>query len=250
MYKWIFAIIGYLIGKLWGAWIGFVIGSMLDSSREDSQNDQNDDNRRSQSRDQFVKALLELAAHVISADGKIMHSEMEVVRTFLRNSFGESLMHKYNKVLLGIFEQRKDETYTVSRNRVQNYCYSLSSIMPEEQRLQLVAFLCEIAKADGGVQESEIGALRDIVSALQLNVALLDQLLNLGGTSIDEAYRVLGITKDASDDEVKKAYRRMALKYHPDKVAALGPDIQEAAKKQFQQINEAKEIIYKARRIT
>ena len=72
-------------------------------------------------------------------------------------------------------------------------------------------------------------------------------MLNLGGDTLEEAYKVLGVSPDASDAEVKKAYRRLALEHHPDKVAALGEDIRRAAEKKFQEINAAKDKIWKAR---
>jgi DnaJ like chaperone protein len=72
-------------------------------------------------------------------------------------------------------------------------------------------------------------------------------LLNLKSNSLEDAYKVLGISPDATDDEVRKAYRSMALKHHPDKVATLGEDVRKAAEKKFQQINDAKERIFKAR---
>ena len=58
---------------------------------------------------------------------------------------------------------------------------------------------------------------------------------------------MLGITEDATDDEVRKAYRQMAIKHHPDRVATLGDDVKAAATKKFQDINNAKELIFKAR---
>ena len=64
---------------------------------------------------------------------------------------------------------------------------------------------------------------------------------------LNEAYKVLGIEPTATDDEVRKAYRQMALKHHPDRVAALGEDVRKAAERKFQEINEAKERIYNAR---
>ena len=72
-------------------------------------------------------------------------------------------------------------------------------------------------------------------------------MLNLGGNTLEEAYKVLEIEPTATDDEVKKAYKKLALKHHPDRVATLGEDIKLAAEKKFQQINNAKDIIYKAR---
>ena len=64
---------------------------------------------------------------------------------------------------------------------------------------------------------------------------------------MEDAYKVLGIPSTATDDEVRRAYRKMALQYHPDRVATLGNDVKEAAKRKFQEINDAKERIYKAR---
>ena len=62
-----------------------------------------------------------------------------------------------------------------------------------------------------------------------------------------EAYRTLEISESASDDEVRQAYRRLALKYHPDRIASQGETARQAAERAFQQINQAKERIFKAR---
>lgn len=95
--------------------------------------------------------------------------------------------------------------------------------------------------------EVEITALRTVAVSLRLDANVVEQMLHLGGQSIDDAYAVLGLTKDATDDEIRKAYRKMAMQYHPDRVATLGDDVKAAATKKFQEINEAKERIYKAR---
>ena len=89
--------------------------------------------------------------------------------------------------------------------------------------------------------------MKSVASYLSLSEDIVNRMLSLGGTSLDDAYAVLGISKDATDDEVRKAYRRMAIEHHPDKVAALGDDIKAAATKKFQEINNAKERIFAAR---
>ena len=85
--------------------------------------------------------------------------------------------------------------------------------------------------------------------AMALSAQEVESMLNLGGKTLDEAYKVLEIEPTATDDEVKKAYRKMALKHHPDRVATLGEDVKKAAEEKFQQINNAKEMIFKARGI-
>jgi DnaJ like chaperone protein len=121
--------------------------------------------------------------------------------------------------------------------------------MDYSQRLQLVSFLVTIAQADGSVVQAEIQALRDVAASLGISAADVESMLNLrsGKNDLEAAYKVLGISPSATDDEVKAAYRQMALKHHPDRVAKLGEDVRKAAEKKFQEINDAKDKIYKAR---
>jgi DnaJ like chaperone protein len=104
-----------------------------------------------------------------------------------------------------------------------------------------------IAQADGSVPQSEVTALKECASWMGLSTNEVDQMLHLQGDSLEDAYKVLGLTPQATDDEVKRAYRRLALQHHPDKVAALGEDVRKAAEKKFQEINAAKDRIFKAR---
>ena len=89
--------------------------------------------------------------------------------------------------------------------------------------------------------------MKECAQWLQMSTDEIDSMLGMGKDDLASAYRVLGITPDASDDEVKKAYRRLALEHHPDKVSALGEDIRKAAEKKFQEINAAKDKIFKER---
>lgn len=205
-------------------------------------------------RNSFMFSLLVLSSYIINADGKIMHSEMEMVRRFLRQNFGEAAKQQGEEILLKLFEQQKQMGMQQYRSVIQDSCHQIRSNMMYEQRLQLLNFLVMIAQADGVVNSQEIQALKEMAIHMGLSAEDVDQMLNLesGASStgsLDDAYRVLGISPDASNDEVKAAYRKMALKHHPDKVAALGEDVRRAAEKKFQEINDAKDRIYKARGI-
>jgi hypothetical protein len=105
----------------------------------------------------------------------------------------------------------------------------------------------QIARSDGNVCAAEIDALKEVAQSMQLSAKEVESMLNLSGNSLEEAYKVLEVEPTATDDEVRAAYRRLALKHHPDRVATLGEDIRKAAEEKFQSINNAKERIYKAR---
>jgi len=266
--KWIGAFLGYVNGGTLGAIAGFILGTVFDTFTGKSSDTSSEGNaysaygnttaedilnrtRQSQQGDRngFLFSLMVLSAHIIQADGKIMHSEMELVRNFLRANFGETAVEQGNNILLRLFDYRKQHGEQSWKQQIGEACRQMRMAMPEEHRLQLVAFLADIAKADGNTAESEIRELRNVAYNLGLNPQVIDQMLSLGGQSLNDAYKVLGLTKDATDDEVRKAYRKLALQYHPDRVATLGEDVKEAAKKKFQELNDAKDRIYKARNL-
>ena len=185
-----------------------------------------------------------------AADGKITHSEMEFVRRFLRTNFGEDAVAEGEQILLNLFEQRKRMEATnpyAFQNTIRECGAQIAANMSYEERLQLLSFLAQIARSDGNVCAAEIDALKEVAQSMQLSAKEVESMLNLSGNSLEEAYKVLEVEPTATDDEVRAAYRRLALKHHPDRVATLGEDIRKAAEEKFQSINNAKERIYKAR---
>lgn len=268
--KWIGGFLGFMVGGPLGALAGLALGSLFDhgldevnrggqDNREyaDDNNGQQGYNSRQSyegQRNSFMFSLLVLSSYIINADGKIMHSEMEVVRRFLRQNFGEAAKQQGEQILLKLFEQQKRIGMAEYRTVIQDSCHQIRSNMMYEQRLQLLNFLVIIAQADDVVSTEEITALKEIAIHMGLSEEDVIQMLNLRSgssstSSLDDAYKVLGISPTATNDEVKATYRKMALKHHPDKVAALGEDVRRAAEKKFQEINDAKERIYKARGI-
>ena len=257
------AILGYYFTRsIWGAFAGYFIASLFTRSNEaestaraytssydttGTRGDTYTSGSQTTARDNFLYSLMALSAHIIQADGRIMHSEMEFVRQFLRTNFDETTVTKCNDLLLRFFDYKKRNGQTAWERQILTSCYTLAQSMPDEFRQQLIAYLCQIAKADGRVDEKEIEALHLIARNLHLDETIIEQTLNLGGTPLDQAYKVLGITPDATDDEVRRAYKRMAQKHHPDLVSNLGDDVRRAAEQKFQEIGNAKDLIYQAR---
>lgn len=264
--KWIGAALGWIMsgGSILGALAGLCIGTLVsDAIAGEKSGKTNADNGNfdpqfayEEKRNSFLFSLLVLSSHIIRADGKVMHSEMEYVRNFLRQNFGEQSVAQGEEILLKLFDIQKQQGYSQWHEMVMKSCVEIEMHMNEGQRLQLLSYLVMIAKADGKPIQEEVSALKEIARSIGLSDQEVDAMLNFKSNStgrrssadeLSAAYKVLEISPSATDDEVKAAYRKMALKHHPDKVASLGEDIRKAAEAKFQEINAAKDVIYKAR---
>ncbi len=248
---WIGGFLGWItLGPL-GALIGGLIGSMLGSDEDSSSSSRlfsgEEGHTAEGNRNSFLMSMLILTSYIIKADGRIMHSEMELARQWLRANFGEVAVQQGDQILKRLFEASKQQGDGQYRKNIQDACLQISMNMEYSQRLQLLNFLVMIAQADGYVDASEVKALKEVAAWLQMPEEEIDTMLNLEKNDLESAYKVLGVTPDASDDDLRRAYRRLALEHHPDRVASLGDDVRKAAEKKFQEINAAKERIWKAR---
>lgn len=183
--------------------------------------------------------LMALSAAVMKADGKVLRSELDYVKSFLTQQFGA----QFNAQHLQTLKQ------FVNSNEIplQRICNDIRMRMQPEVRVQLLHYLFGIAKADGHVSDVEINVIRNIADMMGVSSVDFESVKNMFYRDVNSDYRVLGIEPDASDDEVKKAYRKMAIKFHPDKVSQMGEEYQKGAKEKFQKIQDSYDAIKKQR---
>lgn len=222
--KWIGGGLGWAFGGPIGAILGFAMGSMFDGSSGSTQV------YRNSARGDFAMSLLVLAAAVMKADQKVVRSELDYVRNFFIRQFGEEEGTRFIQMLREILKQ--DINLVDVSTQVGHY-------MDYSSRLQILHFLFGIAASDGMVQPEEANVIETIAQNMGVTSSDFNSVKAMFITDTNWAYDVLEITKGATDDEVKKAYRELAKKHHPDKVAHLGEDVKKAATEKFQKINAA-----------
>ena len=239
--KWLGAGIGFVAGGPIGAVIGFAAGSVVDAyTKEDFDRDSKEFQRqyrrtprRTQSGD-FEISLLVLSAIVIKADGKVDQRELNFVRSQFVGMYGKERANHAFQLFKGIMKKQ------ISTRQV---CMQIRENMPHASRLQLLHFLFGIAKADEHVSQSEVDEIKKIAGYLYINEYDFESIKAMFYSSTDSAYKILEIDKSASDSDVKKAYRKMAKKYHPDKLQGLGEEHMKGAQEKFQKIQAAYESI-------
>ena len=253
--KWIGASIGWSVGGPIGAIIGLAIGSIIDAAVTngqpllgEGQKRRTSQRRRTVYRNQqprpktqsgdFEVSLLVLASIVIKADGKQDQRELDYVRQQFSSMYGKTRANHAFKLFKNIAKQN------VSTRQV---CLQIKQMMDHPSRLQLLHFLFGIAKADGTVTQNEIKQIYTMSGYLGISNKDFESIKAMFFNIKDNAYKILEIEKTATVDEIKKAYRRMAKKYHPDKVAHLGKEHQKGAEEKFRQVQEAYETLQKER---
>ena len=176
--------------------------------------------------------------HAREADGKQDQRELDFVRQQFVGMYGKERANHAFKLFKNISKQDIP---------LQQVCLQIRQMMNHASRLQLIHFLFGIAKADGLVSEKEVSAIQTIANYLGINHLDFESIKAMFYSNSDNAYKILEITKDATIDEIKTAYRKMAKKYHPDKVIHLGEEHQKGAEEKFKQVQEAYDHLQKER---
>ncbi|MCL2435111.1 MAG: DnaJ domain-containing protein [Lentimicrobiaceae bacterium] len=255
-----FRLIGFLVGwiwssSFWGGVLGFIIGSFIDSATRARFVI----HRRTTSRDDFIKTLLVFTTAVVKSDnGKLLRSELDFVRTYLLRILGPEKTQEALLVLRDMLNKEFDVA-AVAQQFGRN-----ASI---HEKLMMLQFLFGLAATDGTVNSAEMEVIRFISNGMGISDRDFESLKamffgwqgNYGGGgyssstsyrpayNIENDYKVLEIEPSATDEEVKKAYRKQAMKHHPDKVNHLGDEIRKAAEERFAKLNESYERIKKVR---
>lgn len=238
MIKWFAAILGYYVLRFPGAIVGFLIGSYIDSLRSKDSGGRSifggGSNQKVSPAD-FELNLLSLCSVVIKADGNITQNELDYVRKYFLSTYGKDKANAIFRTFNEVIKKRE-----ISAARI---CAYLNQRTRYEVRLQLLHFLFGIAQSDGNISPLEIEKIKEIAGYLNVGMIDFESIMAMFIKSADTAYKILEIERSVSDEEVKKAYRTMAKKYHPDRVNTENEAIKKGAEEKFKEVQKAYETI-------
>ncbi|MDN3595818.1 TerB family tellurite resistance protein [Zunongwangia endophytica] len=243
MIKWLLAVLGFMYMRFPGAILGFIIGTLLDNWNRNSGGFLQSMMGKQESKvspGDFELNLLSLCALVIKADGKVSQSELDYVRSYFVRAYGKERANATFRTFNDVIKDRQ-----LSASRISQY---LASRTQYPTRLQITHFLFGIAQADGTVSSAEANMIQQIASFLKIGAKDFESIKAMFfKQSPENAYKILEIEKSASDAEVKKAYRKMVKKYHPDKLLDMDEAYKKGAREKFDKVQEAYETIQKER---
>ena len=241
MIRWIAAIIGYSIFRFPGAIIGFLLGSLFEgsSSSNGSRRSIFTQSKQGVSPAEFELNLLSLASLVIKADGIVNQKELDFVRQYFVQAYGKEQANATFKVF--------NEEIKKKQLSAQKIAAFLRNRMRYESRLQIIHFLFSVAKADGNISDPEVREINNITGFLGINHRDFESIKAMFFSNPDSAYKILEIEKTANSDQIKKAYRTMVKKYHPDKLQHMDEVYRNGAEEKFRKVQEAYEQIQRER---
>ena len=257
MFKLFGAIAGYYFFGLFGAFIGFFVGSFIDRIRVYGSGAINPlSNALRQT--VFLETVFISMGRLAKADGHVSRHEIEHAEEFMRK-LGMTAEHRQQAIKL--FKQGTDPAFDIGPvyQRFMAVCGHTRNL-----KEMLLVYLIVMALADGHFHPAEEALLTRIAGQLGYGPVafrnMIEMVLNQshfsGGqaeaaTALEDAYKALGMTKDSTDHEIKRAYRKLMSKYHPDKLIGQGlpEDMIAMATEQAKEIQLAYDLIKKDRNI-
>lgn len=230
--KWVGGGLGWAFGGPIGGILGFMFGSMFDGMSGGQP-----EYGQTQTGD-FNISLLTLTAAVMKADGSVKRSELDYVKQYYYSNFGQEHGSQYIKLLGEILKQDFN---------VQEIAVQIGRHMDYSSKLLLVQFLFGIALADGKHHPTEVSLIQSISRYMNITTKDFESVKAMFIKDTNSAYKILEVEPTAPNDEIKKAYRELAKKYHPDKVTHLGEDVKQAAEQKFTKLNSAYEAVKQER---
>lgn len=246
--KWLLGGLGFVLSGPIGALIGVLVATFFtstdkmvghDYSNDDGQTSRKNNKTKNRTRPtvgDIRVSIVVLIASVIKSDGQVLKSEINYIKPFLVQTFGEEGALSALQLLKELL--KKDINHIAVANQISKHInYST--------RLEFIHLLLDLAKSDGDLVIQEENVIRQIADAMYIQTADTDSLfaMYIKPKDTNWAYKVLEIEPTATNEEVKKAYRRMAMKYHPDKVNNSGEEIYKTATEKFREVNNAYEHI-------
>jgi len=221
------------LGWAFGGPIGGILGVIFAGSNEKVHSQI----KQSKAGD-FMVSLLVLFAKVMKADGKLLKSELDYVKTFLKRN----LSRQQSQIFIKMFQEILKQDYSTVE-----VCKQIQQSMDHPSRLELLHVLFGLSASDGEIHPEEVRVIFTISGYLNISNKDYDSIKAIFIKDTKSAYKILEVDSRVSDNEIKKAYRKMAVKYHPDKVAHLGKEIQKTAEEKFKAVNDAYNQIKKER---
>jgi len=249
---------GFMLGGPLGAVLGAALGHQLDSGFKSVMNDEAfGEGATERIQAAFFTSTFTMMGYLAKADGRVSEDEIQMARHVMQQM---QLSDEQKHAAMNLFNEGKQPDFPVDEvlQQFRRECH---------RRTNLIRMFLEVmigtAMADGELHANERKVLYRISDNLRFPRAVFEQLLSMvqgqqhysssqQGTykvSIDDAYAVLGVSKSASDAEVKKAYRRLMSQHHPDKLVAKGlpEEMIDIAKEKTQEITAAYDDVKKSR---
>ena len=186
----------------------------------------------------FIVSLLVLFGAVMKADKQMLKSELDYVKEFLSKQFSREQVKNF----MILFKDITKQDYPL-----RDVCRQITRSMDHPSRLELIHILFELSQADGKIHPEEIRVIKTICRYLNVNINDFNSIQAMFVRDTLSDYKILGINKTATDNDIKKAFRAMATKYHPDKVGHLGDELRVLAEEKFKAVNDAYQNIKKER---